>query len=70
VLEAIPKVGLRGFESRRTFDHVHWEHTALAESTENASVRTPRDEKYAGGFANNLVRRVSTSSGWAVSPTR
>ena len=57
VLEAIPRVGLRGFESRRTFDHVHLGHTSLAESTEtcvreNALVM----EKYAGGFANNLVR--------------
>ena len=57
VLEAIPKVGLRGLESRRTFDHVHLGHTALAEPTEkcvseNAAVM----EKYAGGFANGLVR--------------
>src|SRR6266478_7412108 len=57
LLEAIPRVGLRGFESRRTFDHVHLGHTSLAESTEtcvreNALVM----EKYAGGFANNLVR--------------
>ena len=57
VLEAIPKVGLRGFESRRTFDHVHLGHTALAEPTdtcvrENAAVM----EKYARGFANGLVR--------------
>src|SRR5438034_851666 len=57
VLEAIPRVGLRGFESRRTFDHVHLGHTSLAESTEtcvreNALVM----EKYAGGVANNLVR--------------
>ena len=57
VLEAIPKVGLRGLESRRTFDHVHLGHTTLAEPTEkcvseNAAVM----EKYAGGFANGLVR--------------
>ena len=57
VLEAIPKVGLRGFESRRTFDHVHLGHSALAEPTEtcvreNAAVM----ERYAGGFANGLVR--------------
>ena len=57
VLEAIPKVGLRGFESRRTFDHVHLGHSALAESTEtcvreNAAVM----ERYAVGFANGLVR--------------
>jgi cytosine/adenosine deaminase-related metal-dependent hydrolase len=57
VLEAIPKVGLRGFEGRRTFDHVHLGHAALAEPTEkclqeNAAVM----EKYAAGFANGLVR--------------
>ena len=57
VLEAIPKVGLRGLESRRTFDFVHLGHTALAEPTEkclreNAAVM----EKYHGGFANGLVR--------------
>ena len=45
VLEAIPKVGLRGLESRRTFDHVHLGHSALAEPTdkcvsEKAAVRT------------------------------
>jgi cytosine/adenosine deaminase-related metal-dependent hydrolase len=57
VLEAIPRVGLRGFEGRRTFDHVHLGHAALAEPTEkclqeNAAVM----EKYAAGFANGLVR--------------
>lgn len=57
VLEAIPKVGLRGFESRRTFDHVHLGHTAMAEPTdtcirENAAVM----ERYAAGFANGRVR--------------
>jgi 5-methylthioadenosine/S-adenosylhomocysteine deaminase len=57
VLEAIPRVGLRGFEGRRTFDHVHLGHQAMAEPTdkciqENAAVM----EKYAAGFANNLVR--------------
>jgi 5-methylthioadenosine/S-adenosylhomocysteine deaminase len=57
VLEAIPRVGLRGFEGRRTFDHVHLGHAAMAEPTEkcvqeNAAVM----EKYAAGFANNLVR--------------
>jgi cytosine/adenosine deaminase-related metal-dependent hydrolase len=57
VLEAIPKVGLRGFEGRRTFDFVHLGHTALVEDTavclrENAAVM----EKYAAGFANGLVR--------------
>ena len=57
VLEAIPRVGLRGFEGRRTFDHVHLDHAALAEPTEkclqeNAAVM----EKYAAGFANGLVR--------------
>ena len=57
VLEAIPRVGLRGFEGRRTFDHVHLGHQAIAEPTdkcvqENAAVM----EKYAAGFANGLVR--------------
>ncbi len=57
VLEAIPRVGLRGFEGRRTFDHVHLGHQAMAEPTdkcvqENAAVM----EKYAAGFANGLVR--------------
>ncbi len=57
VLEAIPKVGLRGFESRRTFDYVHLGHAYLREETpvcirENAAVM----EKYAAGFANGLVR--------------
>ena len=57
VLEVIPRVGLRGFEGRRTFDFVHLGHSALAEPTdkclsENAAVM----EKYAAGFANGLVR--------------
>jgi cytosine/adenosine deaminase-related metal-dependent hydrolase len=57
ILEAIPTVGLRGFESRRTFDFVHLGHAALAEPTdkclrENAAVM----EKYAGGLAGGLVR--------------
>ena len=51
VLEAIPKVGLRGFESRRTFDHVHLGHTALAEPTETCvSENALVMEKYAGGL--------------------
>lgn len=57
VLEAIPRVGLRGFESRRTFDHVHLGHAAMAEPTEKCLAENEAVmEKYAAGFANNLVR--------------
>jgi 5-methylthioadenosine/S-adenosylhomocysteine deaminase len=57
VLEAIPKVGLRGFEGRRTFDFVHLGHQALAEPTEKCIEENARVmEKYKDGFANNLVR--------------
>jgi len=57
VLEAIPKVGLRGFEGRRTFDYVHLGHQALAEPTEKCIEENARVmEKYKAGFANNLVR--------------
>ena len=57
VLEAIPKVGLRGFEGRRTFDYVHLGHQALAEPTEKCIEENARImEKYKAGFANNLVR--------------
>jgi cytosine/adenosine deaminase-related metal-dependent hydrolase len=57
VLEAIPKVGLRGFEGRRTFDFVHLGHQALAEPTEKCIEENARVmEKYKDGFSNNLVR--------------
>jgi len=57
ILEAIPKVGLRGFEGRRTFDYVHLGHQALAEPTEKCIEENARImEKYKAGFANNLVR--------------
>ncbi|MCC7104556.1 MAG: amidohydrolase [Chloroflexi bacterium] len=57
VMEAIPRVGLRGFEGRRTYDYVHLGHQALVDSTEkclreNEAVM----ERFAEGFDNGRIK--------------
>ena len=57
VLEAIPKVGLRGFEGRRTFDYAQLGHVWLMDDTptairENQAIM----ERYSGGLRDGLIR--------------
>jgi 5-methylthioadenosine/S-adenosylhomocysteine deaminase len=57
VMDAIPQVGLRGFEGRRTYDYVHLGHAALVDDTatslrENEAVM----ERYKDRLRDGLVR--------------